>query len=102
MESQIAGLEVRMQRREKELMTAVEDAKSAAATERSRMEALHAQVGGWVLALSISTTTITTIQQLLTDIGDYYEYSFKSLYYSMYTLFLSVYVSSVLFTNCMS
>lgn len=46
MESQIAGLEVRMQRREKELMTAVEDAKSAAATERSRMEALHAQVGG--------------------------------------------------------
>lgn len=44
MESQIEALEVRMQRREKELMSAVEEAKASAAVERSRLEALHAQV----------------------------------------------------------
>lgn len=44
MESQIDALEVRLQRREKELLSAVDEAKAAAALERSRLEALHAQV----------------------------------------------------------
>lgn len=43
MESQIDALEVRLQRREKELLAAVDEAKAAAALERSRLEALHAQ-----------------------------------------------------------
>lgn len=44
MEAQIDTLEVRLFRREKELMGAVEEAKTAATIERSRLEALHAQV----------------------------------------------------------
>lgn len=44
MESQIDALEVRLQRREKELLAAVDEAKAAATLERSRLEALHAQV----------------------------------------------------------
>jgi ABC-type phosphate transport system auxiliary subunit len=53
-ESQIEALEVRMQRREKELMSAVEEAKAAAAVERSRLEALHAQVRHTVLLLRVA------------------------------------------------
>lgn len=44
MEAQIDTLEIRLFRREKELMGAVEEAKTAAAIERSRLEAIHAQV----------------------------------------------------------
>eukprot|EP00128_Syssomonas_multiformis_P009005 Colp12_sorted_trinity150504_noHs@33530 len=43
MEAQIDTLEIRLFRREKELMGAVEEAKTAAAIERSRLEAIHAQ-----------------------------------------------------------
>jgi outer membrane protein TolC len=44
MGDQIEALELRMERREKELISEIEQAKAAAAIERSRLEALHAQV----------------------------------------------------------
>ena len=48
MEAQIDTLEVRLYRREKELMGAVEEAKTAATLERTRLEAIHAQV--WIFS----------------------------------------------------
>jgi hypothetical protein len=44
MGDQIEALELRMERREKELISEIEQAKAAAVIERSRLEALHAQV----------------------------------------------------------
>ena len=44
MEKAVAQLEQRLLRREQELAAAVDDAKAAQRLERSRMEALHAQV----------------------------------------------------------
>jgi hypothetical protein len=44
MENQLNALELRMQRREGELMTAIEETKAAAAMERSRLAAIHSQV----------------------------------------------------------
>jgi hypothetical protein len=44
MESQLNALELRMQRREGELMTAIEETKAAAAMERTRLAAIHSQV----------------------------------------------------------
>mmetsp|Transcript_4901 Transcript_4901/g.8027 ORF Transcript_4901/g.8027 Transcript_4901/m.8027 type:complete len:94 (-) Transcript_4901:39-320(-) len=43
MEGALNALEQRLQRREKELMSAVEDTKAAAAVERARLESIHAQ-----------------------------------------------------------
>lgn len=44
MEQQISSLEQRLVRRERELHSAVEDAKVASRIERARLESMHAQV----------------------------------------------------------
>lgn len=67
MEAQIDTLEVRLFRREKELMGAVEEAKAAAAIERSRLEAIHAQVSnpfvsGITYFVSVCTASILFIR----------------------------------------
>jgi len=43
MESSLAQVETRLQRRERELMSALEEGRTAAKMERARMDAIHAQ-----------------------------------------------------------
>jgi hypothetical protein len=43
LESQLGQLEGRLERRERELLAAVEEGRSAARVERARLESLHAQ-----------------------------------------------------------
>ena len=44
MERQLKAMEVRLARRESELLSAVEESRAAAKMERIRLQAMHAQV----------------------------------------------------------